>query len=80
MVSDDIFAMEELPKSMVVIGGGYIAIELAQVMQAFGVKTTILIRDIPLRHVDKEVVDLLVENMRKLQLDVRLKTPITKVT
>lgn len=80
MVSDDIFAMEELPKSMVVVGGGYIAIELAQVMQALGVKTTILIRDIPLRHVDKEVVDFLVENMRKLHLDVRLKTPITKVT
>ena len=49
-------------------------------MQAFGVKTTILIRDIPLRHVDKEVVDLLVENMKKLDLDVRLKTPFTKVT
>jgi len=27
--SDDIFAMEELPKSMIVIGGGYIGIEIA---------------------------------------------------
>ena len=27
--SDGIFAMEELPKSMVVLGGGYIAIEIA---------------------------------------------------
>ena len=29
MNSDDFFAMEELPESMVVIGGGYIGIELA---------------------------------------------------
>ena len=27
--SDDIFTMEEVPKSMVVIGGGYIGIEMA---------------------------------------------------
>jgi len=29
MDSDDFFSMEELPKSMVVLGGGYIGIELA---------------------------------------------------
>lgn len=27
--SDDIFSMEELPKSMAVIGGGYIGIEMS---------------------------------------------------
>ncbi len=80
ITSDGIFAMEELPNSMVVLGGGYIAVEIAQVMQAFGVKTTLLVRDIPLRQVDKEITDLLVENMKKLDLDVRLKTPFTKVT
>ena len=40
MNSDDIFDLEELPKSMIVLGGGYIGIEMAQIMQAFGVKTT----------------------------------------
>lgn len=49
-------------------------------MQALGVKTTILIRDIPLRQADPEVVDVLIENMRKLGLDVRLKTPFEKIT
>lgn len=29
MNSDDIFQMEELPESMIVLGGGYIAIETA---------------------------------------------------
>lgn len=78
--SDGIFTMEELPSSMVVLGGGYIAIELAQIMQAFGVKTTLLVRDVPLRQVDKEITDLLMENMKKLDLDVRLKTPFHRVT
>jgi pyruvate/2-oxoglutarate dehydrogenase complex dihydrolipoamide dehydrogenase (E3) component len=27
--SDDIFTMEELPESMIVLGGGYIAVEMA---------------------------------------------------
>lgn len=78
--SDHIFEMEELPEKMVVIGGGYIGIEIAQIMQAFGVKVTLLVRDIPLRFVDKDVVDELVVNMKKLGMDVRLKTPFTKVT
>lgn len=29
MTSDDIFKMEELPKSMVIIGAGYIGVEMA---------------------------------------------------
>jgi glutathione reductase (NADPH) len=39
-----------------------------------------LVRDIPLRQVDTEVVNNLVENMGKLGLDVKLKCPFTKVT
>jgi|TARA_B110000285_G_C14777479_1_gene446897 glutathione reductase (NADPH) len=42
--SDDIFTMERLPKSMIVIGGGYIGVEMAQIVQALGVKTTLLVR------------------------------------
>lgn len=29
MNSDDVFAMEKLPKDVVVLGGGYIAVEMA---------------------------------------------------
>jgi len=37
--------MEELPKSIVVLGGGYIALEMAQILCALGVKTTVLARN-----------------------------------
>lgn len=80
ITSDDIFALEQLPKSMVVVGGGYIGTEMAQIMQAFGVRTTLIVRDILLKHVDQEIVDLLIENMKKLGLDIRLKINLLKVT
>jgi len=79
MNSDDFFAMEELPETMVVIGGGYIGIELAQILQALGVKVTLLIRSIPLRLVDRDICDVLIENMKKLGLDVRMHTPHKRV-
>ena len=37
MNSDDVFTMTELPKSMIVLGGGYIATEMAQIMNGLGV-------------------------------------------
>lgn len=80
MTSDDVFAMEKLPKSIVVIGGGYIGTEMVNIMQAFGVKSTLIVRDVLLGRVDQEIVDLLIENMKKLGVDVRMKTSTSKVT
>ena len=58
--SDDLFTMEELPKSMVVLGGGYIGVEMAQIMHAFGVKTTLLVRNKLLAgHCDQELIPVL---------------------
>jgi glutathione reductase (NADPH) len=55
MNSDDFFMMEELPESAVVIGGGYIGIELAQILQALGVKTTLVVRSVMLRFLDEDI-------------------------
>jgi glutathione reductase (NADPH) len=64
MNSNDVFDLETLPESISVIGGGYIGIELAQILHALGVKTTLIVRSIPLRFVDREVVDTLVHSMK----------------
>lgn len=80
ITSDDIFAMQNLPKSIVIIGGGYIGTEMAGIMASFGVKTTLLVRDMLLGRVDQEIVDLLIENMKKHDIDVRLMTSADKVT
>ena len=49
ITSDGFFEIEELPESMVFIGGGYIAVELAQIVAALGVKTTLVVRSVILR-------------------------------
>lgn len=59
-MSDDIFKMEELPESILVVGGGYIGIEIAQILHAFGVKTKILVREKMLRMVDQELIEVLI--------------------
>ena len=61
MNSDDFFDMEELPKKVVVIGGGYIGVEFAQILHALGVDTTLLVRSVPLRFVDEDVRNVLEE-------------------
>lgn len=43
-VSDDVFRLETLPRSIVVLGAGYVALELASVFAALGVKTKVLVR------------------------------------
>ena len=78
--SDDIFSMEELPKSVIVLGGGYIGVEMSQIMQALGVQTTLVVRSQLLRgHVDQDLIPILMENMKKLHLDCRINTPFTGV-
>ena len=42
--SNDFFYWQKLPASVVVVGGGYIAIELASILNALGVDTHIVIR------------------------------------
>ena len=44
---------------MVVLGGGYIAVEMAQMLSSLGVKVTIVARSSLLKFVDSEVVAIL---------------------
>ena len=71
--SDDFFTWEQLPARAVVIGGGYIGVELAQILHALGVKVTLVVRSKMLRTViDEDLHGILEENMAKLGLDLRL--------
>lgn len=64
--SDDFFAWMQLPKSVAVVGAGYIAVELAGVLNAFGVDVHLVVRgDKPLRNFDDMLSDQLVEELEK---------------
>lgn len=42
--SDDIFPLKHIPKSIAIVGSGFIAVELANVFDALGVETKLLVR------------------------------------
>lgn len=63
-VSDHVFGWQELPKSIAILGAGYIAVELAGVLHHLGVKTDLFVRqDRPLRNFDPYIVDTLMDCM-----------------
>ena len=66
ITSDGFFELDEVPKRTAVIGAGYIAVEVAGVFNALGSDTHLFVRkDRPLRTFDKDIVDVLVDEMAK---------------
>ena len=71
--SDQAFHLENLPKSIVVVGGGYIAIEFACIFHGLGVDTTLLYRGHNLlRGFDEDVRAHLAEELSSRGLKVTL--------
>lgn len=44
MNSDDVFALDRLPQSIIIVGGGYIAVEFAGIFAGLGVETSLVNR------------------------------------
>ncbi|EUJ28038.1 glutathione reductase [Listeria floridensis FSL S10-1187] len=64
--SNGFFALKELPKRVAVVGAGYIAVELAGVLEALGAETHLFVRKhAPLRSFDPMISETLVELMEK---------------
>lgn len=77
MVSDDVFHMESLPKSILIVGGGYIACEFACILQGLGVEVTQFYRGAQiLRGFDDEARGLVAEQMKASGIDLHVGTNI----
>jgi glutathione reductase (NADPH) len=78
IVSDDIFHLESLPKSVLIVGGGYIACEFACILQGMSVEVTQYYRGAQvLRGFDEEARGLVAESMRDhLGIDLHCGTDI----
>nr|WP_314266447.1 glutathione-disulfide reductase [uncultured Moellerella sp.] len=65
ITSDGFFELKDLPKRVAVVGAGYIAVELAGVLNGLGSEAHLFVRKhAPLRSFDPFIVDTLVEVMR----------------
>ena len=63
--SDQAFYLPQLPQRVVVVGGGYIAVEFASIFNGLGAKTTLLHRNQQLlRHFDTDLGRVLAEEMQ----------------
>ena len=77
--SDTVMRIDELPRRMVVIGGGFIAAEMAHVFSAFGVHVTVLARGSQLlRHLDTEISQRFTDLARE-QWDVRTGVEVASI-
>mmetsp|Transcript_26682 Transcript_26682/g.57439 ORF Transcript_26682/g.57439 Transcript_26682/m.57439 type:complete len:494 (+) Transcript_26682:635-2116(+) len=81
ITSNEIFYLKEQPKRMVIVGGGFIACEFAQIMHGLGTKVTLLYRgEMFLRGFDGDMRRHIYEEMsRTTDIDIRLKTNATEI-
>lgn len=80
IVSDDIFGLEALPKSILIIGGGYIACEFACILHGLGVEVTQYYRGAQiLRGFDDEARGLVAEAMRARGIHLHTGTNIVSM-
>lgn len=74
--SDTIMRIDELPRRLAILGGGFVAAEFAHVFGAFGAEVTIVTRSSPLlRHLDLDVAHRFTELARRrwnLRLDAHV--------
>ena len=64
--SNGVFDLTELPKRAAVVGAGYIAVELAGVLNSLGVETHLFVRKhAPLRNFDPMMAETLIESMQQ---------------
>ena len=71
ITSDEALAFETQPKRVVVVGGGYIAVEFAGIFAGFGSEVKIMYRaDLPLRGFDEEVRQTVANNLETRGIDV----------
>lgn len=78
--SDGFFALTEQPASAVVVGSGYIAVELAGVLNALGTQVTLLLRkDTALRNFDPDISEMVVNQLVEAGVTVKPNTEATLV-
>lgn len=81
LTSDDILEMETLPASLIVLGAGPVALELAHYLSALGVEITIVQRGPQLlTGMDRDVADALADAMMKRGIAIYRDTQILSLS
>lgn len=80
ITSNEIFRLETVPDSMVVLGGGYIAVEFASIFARLGCETTLIYRgDLLLRGFDEEIRHFITAEIGRV-VDLKLDDDIERIS
>ena len=80
ITSNEIFDLKELPRRILIVGGGYIACEFAGIFNGLGSKVTQFYRgEQILRGFDREIRDFVAGEMQQKGIDIQLGADILKV-
>ena len=81
ITSDGVLHLDQLPKDLVVVGGGVIGIEYASIFGALGVRVTVVERHPRcLEFLDTEIVDELVHQMREHNVTFRFNEAVANLS
>jgi glutathione reductase (NADPH) len=81
ITSNDAFYLDALPERIVIVGGGYIAIEFAGIFNGLGVETHLLYRGpLFLRGFDQELREILKEEIENQGVKIHFSTEIEEIT
>ncbi|CAI9293803.1 unnamed protein product [Lactuca saligna] len=80
ITSDEALSLEELPKRVVILGGGYIAVEFASIWRGMGSTVNLCFRkELPLRGFDDEMRALVARNLEGRGIILHPQTNITQL-
>ena len=74
------FFLDELPKRAVVVGGGYIAVEFAGILNGLGVDTHLVYRGTNLlKSFDREMSDKITQGMAEKGVNIHLSQQVSEI-
>ena len=80
MTSDDVFKLKAKPRSLLIMGGGYIGVEFASIFNSFGTKVSLVFRrDKILRGFDKDLRAFLQTEVAKSGVEIIPQTTIDRI-
>lgn len=81
ITSNETFYLDKLPEKIIIVGGGYIAIEFAGIFNGLGVETHLLYRGTHLlRGFDQDIQAFIAEEIVKKGIHLHLQTNIQNIT
>jgi dihydrolipoamide dehydrogenase len=77
--SDDALSLKEVPKRMLIYGGGYIAVEMTNMYQKLGSQVTVIYRGPRLlKTMEPEISELLAKEMARLGVKIMLNSTVQR--